>query len=182
MKLTSNRLIYSEITEKHIEEIHRMNSLAEVARFNTIGIPESIEETASLLHNVIYNRFMKKRTLFGWSVRLKSDNAFVGELGMQLSAPKYNRAEIHYNLMPEHWGNGYATEIVKSVIDFGFNTLKLHRIEAGVAVDNIASIKVLEKVGMQREGRKRKILPLADGWSDNYGYAILREDFKDRKT
>lgn len=180
MELISDRLVLSELTEKHIEEIHFLNSDPLVARFNTIGIPESIDETRTLLQNVIYNRLMKDRKLFGWSVRLKSDNSFIGELGMQLSAPKFNRAEIHYSLTPDHWGEGYATEIVKTAIDFGFNTLKLHRIEAGVAVDNIASIKVLEKAGMQREGRKRKILPLKEGWSDNYGYAILREDLLDQ--
>ena len=61
---------------------------------------------------------------------------------------------------------------------FGFHTLKLHRIHAGCAVDNIGSIKVLEKAGMQREGRARQTLPLIDGWSDNYNYAILEVEFK----
>jgi len=53
-------------------------------------------------------------------------------------------------------------------LDFGFNTLKLHRIEAGCAVNNLGSIKVLEKVGMLYEGRERKTLPLKSGWSDNF--------------
>ncbi len=49
------------------------------------------------------------------------------------------------------------------VLDFCFNDLKLHRIEAGCAVENIASYKVMEKVGMQKEGRCRKVLPLEEG-------------------
>jgi RimJ/RimL family protein N-acetyltransferase len=56
-------------------------------------------------------------------------------------------------------GKGYGTE-VNRVLDFGFNDLNLHRIKAGCAVENIASIKVLEKVGMIREGRGRQLLPL----------------------
>jgi len=59
---------------------------------------------------------------------------------------------------------------------FCFNELNLHRVEAGCAVDNIGSIKVLEKAGMQREGRKRATLPLVSGWSDNYEYGILSSE------
>jgi len=58
--------------------------------------------------------------------------------------------------------------------------LQLHRIEAGCSVDNIASSKVLEKVGMTREGMKRKKLPIRGEWKDNYFYAILEDDFNNR--
>jgi len=66
------------------------------------------------------------------------------------------------------------------VIKYGFDILQLHRIEAGCAVENIGSIKVLEKVGMTREGRGRKVLPLKSVWSDNFEYSILETDV--RKT
>ena len=58
--------------------------------------------------------------------------------------------------------------------------MPLHRIEA-VAVTNTASIRVLEKAGMVREGRHRKILPLASGWTDNYSYAVLDENLSAEK-
>ena len=77
-----------------------------------------------------------------------------------------------------HWGQGYATEAVKAVLRFGFETLKLHRIEAGCAIANVGSIKVLEKSGMALEGRRREILPLKSGWSDNFSYAILESDYQ----
>ena len=54
--------------------------------------------------------------------------------------------------------------------------MKLYRIEAGCAVENIGSISVLEKFGMIREAHTRKLLPLKTGWSDNYRYAILSTD------
>jgi ribosomal-protein-alanine N-acetyltransferase len=59
--------------------------------------------------------------------------------------------------------------------------LKLHRIEAGCAVGNFASIRVLEKVGMTNEGRKREILPIRGKWIDNYFYSILENEFKNLK-
>ena len=70
-----------------------------------------------------------------------------------------------------------AYEALNKLLDFGFNDMRLHRIEAGCAVENIASSKVLEKVGMTKEGMKRKKLPIRGEWKDNYFYAILEEDF-----
>jgi len=91
---------------------------------------------------------------------------------------KHRRGEIWYKIHPDHWRNGYATQSVNLVLDFGFDTLKLHRIQAGCAVANTGSIKVLEKVGMTREGRGRKVLPLKTGWSDNFEYSILDTDVR----
>jgi len=71
---------------------------------------------------------------------------------------------------------GYGTECLKVIINYGFNKLKLHRIEAGCAVRNVSSIKVLENTGMNREGRARHVLPLKSGWSDNFEYSILETD------
>ena len=152
-----------------------MNCQKEVARFNTIGIPEDISETKKMLEKLFDPENTKE---FGWSINLKKSSDFVGELGMSLSIPKFKMAEIHYSILPKYWGNGYATEAVKALIKYGFEELNLHRIEAGVATENAASIRVLEKVGMLREGLKRKILPIRGEWKDNYHYAILDEDLK----
>lgn len=78
-------------------------------------------------------------------------------------------------------GKGFGTEALNLFLDFGFKNLKLHRITAGCAIDNIGSIKVLEKVGMKREGHARQSLPLKSGWSDNFEYAILETDKRKSK-
>jgi ribosomal-protein-alanine N-acetyltransferase len=64
---------------------------------------------------------------------------------------------VWYKLHSDHWGEGYATEALNLVLDFGFNNLELHRIQSGCAVDNIGSIKVLEKVGMIRGTRETAV-------------------------
>lgn len=63
------------------------------------------------------------------------------------------------------------------VLDFCFNQLKLHRITAGCATENIASAKVIEKSEFLREGHGRKILPIRERWFDSFEYAILEEDY-----
>lgn len=175
--IISDRLVISKITAVDIADVHFKNSHPEVAEFNTIGIPESIRDTEQILAPTIEAIPGQLPTKLGWSIRLKKSQQFLGELGMSLSTSKYSRAEIHYSLLPSEWGNGYASEAVNAIIKWGFEELNLHRIEAGVATENDRSIKLLEKVGMTREGLCRKILPIRGEWKDNYMYAILDEDY-----
>ncbi|MDB4584898.1 GNAT family N-acetyltransferase, partial [Draconibacterium sp.] len=69
------------------------------------------------------------------------------------------------------------TETARALINFGFKQCKLHRIEAGVATKNKASVRVLEKSGMTCEGIRRKILPIRGEWKDNFHYAIIENEF-----
>ena len=177
MKIETSRLILSEIKEDDIADIHEMHCFFEVSKFNTIGIPKSMEETRKVLEKAFSDQANEERTSYTWVIREKGTGAFVGEIGMNVYPQKYSRAEIFYNLHPDQWGRGYATEAALGILKFGFEELKLHRIEAGVAVENERSIHLLEKIGMIREGRHRKILPIRGGWYDNFHYAILEEDF-----
>lgn len=95
---------------------------------------------------------------------------------MTLSQDKFRLGEIYYKLRPLFWGRGYATEVAKTLIKAGFEDFELHKVEAGVATENKASIRVLEKAGMIREGLRRKILPIRGEWMDNYHYAIVEDD------
>ncbi|MEL6534302.1 MAG: GNAT family protein [Bacteroidota bacterium] len=107
---------------------------------------------------------------------MNSWSGVVFQNGITVGLARYRKADLFYNIAPTQWGHGYATEALRRVLAFGFDTLQLHRIEAGAAVDNLASLRVMEKAGMIREGRHRKILPIPSGWSDNYSYAILEND------
>ncbi len=174
--LETNRLQLEEITPDHLELFFKLHSCPEVDEFNTMGIPTSTETTAEILKPALDDQLNETRSKYCWAVYRKSDGVFIGEAGFSNSGPKYKCGGMHYLLMPEQWGQGYATEIAKGLIEFGFMELNLHRIEAGVATENLASIRVMEKAGMQREGRRRKILPIRGEWVDNYHYAILESD------
>lgn len=176
MNLTTPRLLLRELTWSDLADIHRLHSYPEVAQFNTLDIPKDQEVTQAVMRPTIKNAAEANRTGYGWMIRTADKNLFVGEAGLNLSPPRHRRGEIFYKLLPEHWGHGYATEVAHALVKFGFDTLKLHRIEAGAATENIASLRVLEKIGMTREGIGRKILFTPGGWRDNYRYAILEDD------
>ena len=176
MDLETIRLKILQIEGHDLQEIHNKNLIFEVAEFNTIGIPKNIQETEALIVSVIQDKLNEERKRYGWVIRIKETDEFIGEIGIILSEKRFNKAEIYYSFLPRYWGKGYATEAVKSIINFGFQELKLHRMEAGVATENMRSIKILEKIGMRREGLKRKILPIRGEWKDNYHYALLEND------
>jgi ribosomal-protein-alanine N-acetyltransferase len=101
-------------------------------------------------------------------IKLVQTNQFIGLIALNLGKPNFKIAEVWYKLHTAYWRQGYTKEALATLLKFAFLDLKLHRIEAGCAVGNIASIKVLENAGMTREGRKRKVLPIRGEWIDNY--------------
>lgn len=175
-KIFTSRTLLRFIQDTDLELIHQLHRFPQTDEFNTLGIPENIEETKGIMIPWIRDMQLPEIKNYTFAIESKAQHEFIGLFGFKLGNKKYQRGEVWYKMHPDQWGKGYATEVLKAVIDFGFNTLNLHRIEAGCAVDNIGSIKVLEKAGMLREGRCRQILPLKSGWSDNFQYAILKSD------
>ena len=176
MELKSKRLKLREITWDDTEDIHRLHSILEVDEYNTLGIPKDIEATKEIIRPIIEGQKSESRNSHFWKIISKESNEFIGVAGMNLSANKFRLGEIYYKLLPSQWGQGYATEVSKTLIRSGFEDFHLHRIEAGVATENKRSIRVLEKSGMTREGLRRKVLPIRGTWKDNYHYAIVEDD------
>jgi len=179
MEIITERLLLREITWNDLENIHNLHSIAEVDEYNTLGIPKNMEETRELIRPDIEAKRMDPQSRYTWRIILQNSGEFIGLAGMILSNDKFKLGEIYYKLLPEYWGKGYATEVAKNLILAGFEKFQMHKVEAGVATDNERSIRVLEKVGMTREGLRRKILPIRGVWKDNYHYAIVEDDPRD---
>lgn len=179
--LQTARLTLKELEPEDLYHIHTLHSLPETDEFNTMGIPADISVTENLLADWIGMQELEPRMRY--TFKIECNKQFVGLIGLKnLGVPNYRSGEVWYKLHKEHWGNGYATEALRCVLEFCFSELDLHRVEAGCAVENYGSVRVLEKVGMIREGRKRKKLPIRGGWVDNYFYAMLEEDFSAGKS
>jgi [ribosomal protein S5]-alanine N-acetyltransferase len=179
--MQTERLFIREISAEDIPFIHELHSLPETDRYNTLGIPRSVQETEQLLFQWLSDHHTEPRMFYRFSIFLKETNAFIGLMGMNIKKANYRSGEIWYKFHVSYWKTGYATEAVNGLLEFAFETLDLHRVEAGCDVANKGSIGVLERVGMTREGRKRKVLPIRGEWHDNYMYGILEEDFRKNK-
>ncbi|MBU8917793.1 GNAT family N-acetyltransferase [Bacillus sp. FJAT-29953] len=102
------------------------------------------------------------------------DDALIGTINLfQVLRGSLQSAFIGYFLDQKHNGKGYTTEAAKIIVDYAFNELNLHRIEAGVMPHNIGSIRVLEKAGFHKEGIAIKNVKINGKWEDHQVLAII---------
>jgi ribosomal-protein-alanine N-acetyltransferase len=174
--LKTPRLTIKELSPEDIPNVHALHSLPETDRFNTLGIPEDISVTREIVQKWLDDQAQQPRTSYVYCIFLNDLRQFIGLIAIVPGKSNFRNAEVWYKIHADHWKKGYTTEALNSVLKFGCETLKLHRIEAGCAVENTASIRVLEKAGMTREGLKRKNLPIRGEWKDSYFYSITEED------
>jgi RimJ/RimL family protein N-acetyltransferase len=113
-----------------------------------------------------------------WFLIEKKDGSKIGGIG---HFPAGKLMEIGYVLIPSERGKGYCTEAVKIMVDYLFLSKDIVRIQAHTDVRNVASQKVLEKVGFKKEGTVRKFSFIRGEWRDGYLYSILREEWKEPK-
>lgn len=112
------------------------------------------------------------------AVALRDTDALIGDVYVRISDPE--QAEIGYTFAPEWRGQGYATEAVRGVFDYLFGTLNLHRIVAICADENSHSYALMERLGMRREAHMRKSYRYNGVWQNEFMYAILHEDWRQR--
>lgn len=93
---------------------------------------------------------------YDWAVVFEPDCKMVGTCGFTSFNCAFDSAEVGYVLNPDYWGRGIATEALERVLQFGFEELRLHRIEAKFIQGNEASLRVMERVGMTLEGYLRE--------------------------
>jgi ribosomal-protein-alanine N-acetyltransferase len=112
-----------------------------------------------------------------WAVTLPPADQAIGMVFLHALSREHRKAEIAFNLGKAHWGRGLATEVARAVLQFGFQRLGLNRIEALCMPENVASRKVLVKLGMTFEGRMRQALHRHDGFHDTDLFALLASEF-----
>jgi RimJ/RimL family protein N-acetyltransferase len=170
--LETDRLILRIFETTDLESMHRYRSLPQVFRY-VVSDPKSRKATANFIKYAIAVRKKKPVLNYIWAVVSKKTGNLIGDCNLPIINLDQKEACLGYTLNPDFWNQGYATEITKKLIEFGFSQLKLHRIFATCDAKNVASSKVLLKAGMQWEGTFRKNILQKGKWRDTHQYAIL---------
>jgi ribosomal-protein-alanine N-acetyltransferase len=147
----------------------------EVTRYVTWPAHRTVDDSLAFLHSVI--EAYKRDEVAPWGVVLRAGGVLIGTCGFVDYQPARQRAELGYALGRLSWGQGYMSEAVRAVIAFGFNHLKLNRVEAMCEPPNIGSSRVMEKVGMTYEGLLREYLCYQGRCRDLKIYSILRREW-----
>ena len=103
----------------------------------------------------------------------------IGSCGIRRPTPDADEAEIGYELAPDHWGRGYATELARELLRFGFDAWRLRRISARCTAEKAGSARVLEKIGMKFEARLADPEQLDHGGADELLYGILEREWRE---
>ncbi len=178
--LTTDRLILRDFREDDLAAVHEYGSDPEVVRYMPWG-PNSEEDTRAFIGRAVTTRLDDPRTTYELAVTQSVGGKLVGGCGIHAISFSNRSAFMGYCLHRDAWGHGYATEAASALLAFGFETLGLHRMAATCDTGNVASARVLEKIGMRREAQFREDTFLRGRWRDSYLYAVLEDEWKGRK-
>ena len=147
----------------------------------TLNIPHPYEDgMAEEWIGSHQERFEKGEAII-FAITLRDEKTLIGAIGLEINQP-HERAELGYWIGKPYWNKGYCTEAAKEVVRFGFVTYKMHRIYATHFSRNKASGRVMEKIGMQHEGRLRRHVKKWGRFEDLEIYGILLEEGDHRST
>ena len=120
----------------------------------------------------------REKTLFEWGLVRREDDLVIGTCTLAHLDAANRRAELGFALGSNHWGNGYMGEALGALLAFSFDELSLHRLEADVDPRNDASIRLLEKLGFQREGHLRERWLVNGVVADTLFYGLLQREWQ----
>lgn len=173
--LVTSRLILRELNDYDLDSFVDIFSRGEVTRYYGREAVKSPDEAHEILQKMM-SSFTEKRGI-RWGIECKETKQLIGTIGYHLWSPMHKRAEVGYELHPDNWNKGYATEAIGAVLSYGFQEMDLNRISAIVYIENQASNRVLEKIGFQNEGIKREYMLQGDQFHDTYCYSLLKSDY-----
>jgi ribosomal-protein-alanine N-acetyltransferase len=178
--IETERLILRKLTLEDADDMFDYASEPIVSRFMPWEVHQSMEDTEEFIAFVL-NGYDQKNKLT-WAIELKSEGKMIGTIDFVKWLPKHGRAEIGYALSHRYWGNGFTQEAAKALIAFGFENMRLNKVEAPIVPDNFQSQRVLEKAGMVREGLARQHFFMKGQFVDLAMYSILKEEFDHQQS
>ncbi|HET9495274.1 MAG TPA: GNAT family protein [Chloroflexia bacterium] len=174
--LETERLVLRRPRMEDAADVFEYRSDPEVIRTVTFDLHVSIEDSQAWLQRTL-ERAPAESGACVFALELKSSGKMIGTCGIFLDDVGHARAGTAYVLNRAYWGQGLTTEALRAVVDLGFLRLGFNRIFALCLPENVASARVMEKVGMIYEGILREYLFFKGGFHDVEVHSILRREW-----
>ncbi len=178
MNFQTQRLQIRPVSIEDTHALYRYRS--DPGTYKYLGtIPESVDDIADLIKKTS-REINIQGTWFQFVIIEQFTNSVIGDIGLHfLETDSENKqVEIGYTLDKAHRGKGYATEALKTIIDYLFNQLNKHRVIASIDPINTKSINLIKRLGFRKEAHFVKSLFFHGQWVDDVIYAILAEEWK----
>jgi len=177
LPIETPRLVLRDLVDGDGPSVHAYASDAATVRLLDWG-PNTAEDTTRFLSMARASSKAAPRTAYHLAIVLSATQRLIGGCRIEVRSDASRNGDIGYVLARDVWGQGFATEAGHALVAFGFQSLALHRIWATCDVENRASARILEKIGMQQEGLLRQNVRRRGEWRDSYLYAILEPDWR----
>lgn len=142
------------------------------------GDDRTMEQVRDLVGQFVAWQADAPRFRWQMAVEWRETGEMIGNVGLRRMGARSPEADLGYELAPAWWGRGIATEAAEAMLRFGFETQRLDRIHAHCVLDNEGSARVLEKIGLRREGILREHEQFKGRWWDVQLFGILREEWE----
>lgn len=169
--LATERLVLRELRPSDADQVFAFRSDPLVMRYVSRPLARSVEEASALID--LITTTVAATDAVQWAMTLKGTDTLIGIIGFWRMQKEHYLAELGYSLQRAHWGQGLMTEAIGAVVDFGFDALGFHKVEAFTRPENAGSIRALEKNGFLREGHFRESIFWEGVFHDSLVYGRL---------
>lgn len=176
--ITTPRLRLRRLRPEDGIAYYKLRSSPEIMRYLQRPLVPSIEEATSQIVEQLEDEAAGK--IIVWAIA-DLDDQFIGIAGYWRMQLEHQRAEIGYMLDAPYHGRGLATEAVAALIDYGFSVMHLHKIEADIDPDNLASARLLERLGFRQEALFRENRYFENRYFDSCWLGLLRREWENQR-
>ncbi len=176
-KLETDKLVLRRVTHKDAEALMNLYSDAEATRLSDVPILKTPEEAREVVH--AFQKLFKQNKGIRWAILRKTDNQFLGTCGyINWVKARDNRGEMVQELGRAYWGQGFMTEALRAILQYGFGQMSLNRVEAQIDPEDTRAQILLSKLGFQQEGVLREHNFWQDRFWDVAIYSLLAREWK----
>jgi len=168
--------VLRELAEADAPATNAWESDPDVVRYLTTGV-HTLDESLDYIREVRRASAETPRLLWDLGVERREDGLLIGRVGLCVRRPEHREAEVWFVFRRDVAGRGYATEATRALMGWGFATLGLHRIMGDCDPRNARSARLMERLGMRREGHLRENWWLQGEWCDSWIYAVLDREW-----
>jgi ribosomal-protein-alanine N-acetyltransferase len=174
--LETERLFLREIVLADAEDLFRIFSDEETMRYWSCRPFTSVSQARMLIKRLAETA--ETGAGIHWAITERGNERLIGKCGYNEWRKAHRRGDISYIIAREQRGKGIVSEALRAMLDYGFDRMNLHSVEAGVTPGNDASTRMLQKIGFRLEGHLRENFLTDRGFVDSLIYSLLRSDWR----
>ncbi len=177
LPIRTERLVLRRYEESDLDAVHAIHRREDVTRYLTWG-PRSREEAQAMVDRRMTLGLEHEGRGLLLAIVPPEGGPMIGDVNLEIVSAEHRQGEIGYVIHPDHQGRGYATEAAAAVVALAFGAYDLHRVYGRLEARNLASARVLEKLGMRREAHLVENEWVKGEWQSELVYALLAREWR----